>query len=909
MTHLLRHAFRLVLRDPGRAVTSALGAAIAAALFACVLLFGSASGATVTQRAVAALPVDAQVVLTTTDAKAAAAAVSADPAVRSASPFGLAHFEGASLEKAGTATQTSAGVIVGIDPGYRAATGLFSISQGATAPGQAVIGRDLASNLGAIPGDTIQFAMPGGATVDLRVSGIVGLTGADLVLGPVDAAHRAAGANPPANVAVVDGATFDALAAGIPPDAVAGATQSGAAPVPSAGLSVVAPEPAVRSEVHVRYDHAQLPGDPVAARQWLDAVRRRIELAGAGAYQVVDDVSASLDTVVQDLAWGRILFIFLALPGILLALALSFLSTDAAAEATRRHAALLRARGAQQRAMWLVFVAAGAIVALGGAIVGAIAGAALGTALFGQELRAADPVGATARAVLVAVAVVTLLGTAAAAIAVREQLRGEVAMGRVQVGPPRRPLWQRLYLDVIAFGAGILAYLAMGAAGIHPVITAEGDPTVSVALTAFVAPVLIWVGGALLLLRVMTAVITRSAWVDHLLRWPLGPGGELTGSTLAARGAAASRAILVLALSVSFAASILIFNATYRQQQRVDADLSLGADMKAVPAAVAPGSSPPDASRIAGQGVVASTPILARVVSVGSEAQDLLAIDPATLPAVAPLADTFFANVSAAQAMAALAARPDAILVSAETAKDYSIVPGDRIRIRVPDATGMLRTVEFRMAGVAHEFPTAPKDAFLVANAAYVAAQTGDPRVSFVLARADGDVGRAASALASRLGSTWTVSDLTTERGRLANSITSVDLGDLVLIDLAFAVLIASLGVGLFLLAGLSERRRELAILEAIGAEPRQIAAEIAGETIVVGVAGLLAGLAIGAVVGTTFLGILAGVFDPPADLPVVPLAEMGMLVAAVVVGLAGAFAVADRGIRRLGVVAALRER
>jgi len=441
------------------------------------------------------------------------------------------------------------------------------------------------------------------------------------------------------------------------------------------------------------------------------------------------------------------------------------------------------------------------------------------------------------------------------------------------------------------------------------VITAEGDPTVSIALTAFVAPLLIWVGGALLLLRIVAAALARSAWVGHLLRWPLGPGGELTGRTLAARGAAASRAILVLALSVSFAASILIFNATYRQQQRVDAGLSLGADMKAQPVAFGTGSSVPDLSRVAGFGVTASTPVLARVVYVGSEAQDLLAVDPAALPTVAPLADTFFPGATAAGAMAALASRPDGILVSAETAKDYSIVPGDRIRIRVPDAAGSLRTVDFHMAGVAREFPTAPKDAFLVANAAYVAAQTGDPRVSFVLARAAGDVSVAAAALAARLGPGWTVSDLTTETARLANAITSVDLGDLVLINVAFAILIASIGVGLFLLAGLSERRRELAILEAIGAEPRQVAAEIAGETIVVAVAGLVAGLAIGAVVGTTLLGILAGVFDPPADLPVVPVAEMALLVVAVVLGLAGAFAIAERGVRRLGVVAALRER
>jgi putative ABC transport system permease protein len=209
-------------------------------------------------------------------------------------------------------------------------------------------------------------------------------------------------------------------------------------------------------------------------------------------------------------------------------------------------------------------------------------------------------------------------------------------------------------------------------------------------------------------------------------------------------------------------------------------------------------------AKLAGPGLAGATPFVDRVVYVGPEAQDLLAIDAATLPGISPLADSFFAGSTAAGAIDALRARPDAILVSAETAKDYSIVPGDRIRIRVPDATGTLETVDFTMAGIALEFPTAPKDAFLVANLGYVVAQTGNDRISFVLARADGDVGSASSRLAARLGSGWQVANLDTTTARLANAITSVDLSGLVLLNVTFALIIAGVGVTLFLLAGLA---------------------------------------------------------------------------------------------------------
>ena len=462
-----------------------------------------------------------------------------------------------------------------------------------------------------------------------------------------------------------------------------------------------------------------------------------------------------------------------------------------------------------------------------------------------------------------------------------------------------------MYLDVLALlGAIFVGSVAGG--GVHPVLNAEGNATVTLALTAFVAPLLFWTGGTLLLLRVVGIGLRHGSRLPMLLGRLLGPGGTLAGDSLSARATAASRAIVVLALSVGFATSVLVFDATYRQQQRVDAELTLGADIKAVPTTPASTSS---VSLIGGSAVAAATPFVDRVVYVGPEAQDLLAIDPVTLPGVAPLSDSFFASASAASSIAALRSQPDAILVSAETAKDYSIVPGDHVRIRVPDKAGQLKVVQFTMVGIALEFPTAPKDAFLVANIAYVAAQTGNDRISYVLARADGDLAAASAAVSRRLGSSWQVTDLATTSARLANSITSVDLSALVALDLGFAILIASAGVALFLLAGLAERRRELATLVAIGAEPRQIRAAILGESVFVGVAGIATGLITGAIVGVALLQILAGVFDPPADRPAVPLALIGGLVFLVITGLGGATALADRGIARIDVVGALRER
>jgi putative ABC transport system permease protein len=901
-----RHAVRLVVREPRRSLAALLGIAIASALISSVLLFGAASGNTVTRRALADVAVDAQVILAASaDPATVSSVLKADPAVQAISAMDVAHFDSAATNQAGTATQTSAGVLVGIDPAYTAATGLFGLSSGQLVPGGIAISRDLASNLGVVPGGSISFTLPGGKVVTLPVSGIVSTAGADLLLGPTDAAHRAAGANPPANVALMAQADLATLVlARIPAGATA--TDAGGTGSAGAGAPVFAPEPAVRRELDVRLDHALLPGDPGAAQIWLDTVRRRIERSGAGAFAWVDDASASLEPLAADLLWGQILFIFLALPGMLLALALSRLAADATSDSTRRHVALLRARGASPRLLRTIFVGATLLTAVVGAVAGTAVGIAIGLAFAWSDLVAAGAAAAILRAGSVSIILTTILATVAALLPLRGQLREEIGATRQELQRDRPPLWQRLGLDVVALAAGGVIYLVVGGPGVHPVINAEGNPTVTLALASFLAPVLFWVGGTLLLVRGVSAVVPRSAGLGRTISRPLGPGGELGLRSLIARVAAASRVIVVLALATGFATSVLVFNATYRQQQRVDAELTLGADLKATPAARTTIGA---ANAAAGPGIAALTPFVDRVVYVGPEAQDLLAIDTATLPAVAPLADSFFAGPGAAAAISALRARPDAILVSSETAHDYSIVPGDRLRIRVPAANGVLQTVEFTMAGVALEFPTAPKDAFLVANLGYVAAQTGNDAISFVLARADGDVSNASARLAVRLGTGWQVADLGGTTARLANSITSVDLSGLVALDVGFAVLIATIGIGLFVLAGLSERRRELATLVAIGAEPGQMRALLAGELLVVGLAGAGTGLLIGGLVGLVLLQILGGVFDPPPDLPAIPLTLIAAMLGSIVIGFALAFVLADRGLRRLEVVAALRER
>jgi putative ABC transport system permease protein len=251
--------------------------------------------------------------------------------------------------------------------------------------------------------------------------------------------------------------------------------------------------------------------------------------------------------------------------------------------------------------------------------------------------------------------------------------------------------------------------------------------------------------------------------------------------------------------------------------------------------------------------------------------------------------------------MHTLAIQPDAILVSAETVKDYQLNNGDIIKLRLLDAvTKQPRTVPFHYVGVVSEFPTAPKDSFFVANAAYVAAQTRSDAVGAFLVDTGGQhTSAVANHVQSLLGVSASVTDIATVRKSVGSSLTSVDLAGLTRVELTFALLLAAACGGLVLSLGLTERRRSFAIATALGAKARHLRAMIVSEAIVLGVLGLAAGALIGSVLSLMLVKVLTGVFDPPPSAIAVPWAYLSAVFVITVAAFAAASAAAIQAARR----------
>jgi putative ABC transport system permease protein len=429
-----------------------------------------------------------------------------------------------------------------------------------------------------------------------------------------------------------------------------------------------------------------------------------------------------------------------------------------------------------------------------------------------------------------------------------------------------------------------------GRGGYKLVLAPEGVPTISVSYWAFAGPALLWSGAALLAWRLADLVLGSGR---RLIRRSVRPlAGNLAGTVAASMSRQRrllARALVLVTLTASFALSTAVFNSTYRQQADVDARLSNGADVTVTEspgARVGPGRAA-QLAKVAG--VEHVEPIQHRFAYVGADLQDLFGVRPATIVAATRLQNAYFDGGTARELIATLAARPDSILVGAETVHDFQLRPGDRIVLRLQDnRTKQLRDVPFHYTGVAKEFPTAPRDSFLVANADYVAKATGSDDIgSFLVDTGGASPVAVAGRIRAVVGAEAKVVDIHTSRRIVGSSLTSVDLAGLTKVELGFALVLAAAATGLVLALGLAERRRMFVIAGALGANPRQLGGFIWAEAAFVTLGGLLTGAIAGWALAVMLVKVLAGVFDPPPATLAVPWSYLGSFAGVALVAVA----------------------
>ncbi len=857
----------LLRRRGGRLLVVATGVALAVALIGALGAFLTTSQSTMTARALRSVAVDWQVqVQPGADPQQVLRQVAATPGVTSALPVQFAPTTSFQASGAGTTQTTGPGVVLGLPDHYRATfPGQLRTLSGADTG--VLIAQQTAANLHVRPGDRVSIGRAGRPNVSVTVAGVVDLPQADTLFQKVGAPTGSQPTAPPDNIVLMPAAALTDL------------------------LGPAGPGSNDTTQIHVT---RQAPAEtsPAAAYTSVLASARNLEAQLAGGAIVGNNVAAALDGARGDAAYAQMLFLFLGLPGAVLAAMLTASLVGAGAGRRRVEQALLRTRGLEPRRIARLAAAEALLVGVGGGLLGLLAALATGRLAFGPASFGTNPAATAVWFAVAFAAGLLITGLTVLVPALRDLRSLTVADSRRSIGRPANAWWMRYGLDLVLIAGALLVFAASSRNNYTLVLAPEGVPSIAVSYWAFLGPTLLWLGAALLLWRLAILGLTRGQRPLARLISPLTGRLARPGAAMLTRQRRRlARAIVLLALAVSFATSTAVFNATYAQQAEADAQLTNGADVTVTPAPGTPADPAQAAALASNPGVRHVEPIQHRFAYVGADLQDLYGVRPNTITSATALQDAYFQGGTAREMMATLSAQPDAVLVSAETVKDFQLKPGDLLNLRLQDATSKtLRTIPFHYAGIVTEFPTAPKDSFFVANADYVARTTGSNAVgSFLVDTGGRQQPGIAAALRRQVGTSATVSDITQTRAQVGSSLTSVNLAGLTRLELTFAVLLAAAAAALVLVAGVAERRRTQAIIGLLGARRRDLRGLVLSEAAVVTAAGIAAGAVIAWGLSEMLVKVLTGVFDPPPSSIAVPAGYLTITVLAVLLAITAA--------------------
>ena len=664
-------------------------------------------------------------------------------------------------------------------------------------------------------------------------------------------------------------------------------------------------------EVDVRVDRSRLDADPATALRQTQAIAKAIRDIAPEQDFLLDNVSNTLLVARADAAVAKRMFLFLGLPGLLLAGFLAAYAGSILASSQRREQANLRLRGAHRGHLMRILAYRTAALAGLGSVLGTLAGFASVAVILGPSSLSAAAPGELVISALIAIAAGVLATGLALYVPGHRALRREVSGERREMAVQQQSAWRRLRLDYAAVALATLAAVIAVRSGAFDAPAGSVSEGVATSLRSHLVllPLGAWFAGTLVSVRLFEGVATHLPVSRPPRFGPLVTG--ILARSLSRRSRALVTGIVGVGLVVAFGMGLAVFAATYDAAKAADARFTVGSNVRVTPSPLSRRSHPPaNASALRVNGVASVSPVVAGFENafvrspVNNDARDLAAIDPASFRRTAALSDSFFLDTTAARAMAALEADPRAILIDVDTADFIELKVGDTAEVLMARGTKRQQNRKMTVAGIFERFPGFPERLHVVVNLGYYQAETGLREVDFFLARTteQTDAGLADAVSGLRAGPAardrLDIDSTKTTFNKDQSSLTALNVRGLVDLDSLYTLLMSAAVIAIFVFGLMLQRRREYVTLRAQGMPSRSLQALILGETAFVALSGLLAGVLVGGGMGLLLVHILQPLFilDP---VPVLPLRDgavlAGLLVAATVASTLAALTILKR--------------
>lgn len=325
--------------------------------------------------------------------------------------------------------------------------------------------------------------------------------------------------------------------------------------------------------IHLKLDHSLLSTD-------LDIVYGELNQIGStfGVYypnlEVVNLLEMTLDQVGEQLNQMRLFLIYFALPGLLIGAYVSKYAIDLTLKERKKEIGLLRTKTAVRDQIVAAMGFESFLISTVGMGAGLISGY-LASFVISNSLNGGGGlivISLTSLGISVGIGLL-IIGFATYFSA--KQLLTSTITDTLKISTEQKPaLWRRIYLDFILLGLAlitiVLNYL-------------EFDPTAgfATALYNLVAPFLAWIGLALLLVRSLAKMLQKFRKpIIKVYRLLFKDLSKVITKNILHRPEKISKITIVLSLTLSFGLVVSIINATYESGAQQDAEYQVGADIR-----------------------------------------------------------------------------------------------------------------------------------------------------------------------------------------------------------------------------------------------------------------------------------------------------------------------------------------
>ena len=626
------------------------------------------------------------------------------PGVAHADPLSMVDLAARTL-RSGRRTSPDPVRVFGFDDRYRERDPSIRVVEGSYQPGHGLLSVEAARSLRVGPGGVVQLRLPGGGTLQVPISGVADLTHARSLF------YSRQGQQ-------LEQFVYVRTSVVIGPEVFARSI------LPAFQRTSTASGRTIRSlpilEVDIALEREPLDADPGTALTQTTAVARDVAAVAAGRDELIDNISNALLVARNDARVAKRMFVFLGLPGALLAAILTSYAGGVLAGALRREQALLRIRGASRRQLTRMHAVRSLILAASGSVLGVALGLVSAVAVLSEdELARASPASLIGSAALSAGCGLLATGVALYAAGLRG-LRRQISEERAQLSA-RQPLWHRLGLDVaiLAAVAGLVVQAQRTGAFQGVAGSVYYGRSVSLRLRLVVLPIGVWLGSILLFARGVRLVLSRTP-LPRRRRFGRPLRGLLTRS-MRRRPWAAVSAVIMIGLIVALDTSMACFSASYDRAKAGDARFVVGSDIRVTPSPTSALAHPPGFARaLTVPGIDSATPVVsgrsnALVESETNEdAADLVAVDPVAFARIAPVTDSSFVGLSAAQAMMSLQDHPSGVFVGPELADRLDVETGDDVEVLLARDTEKQKLTTMKVLGLFERLPGFPEGANLL---------------------------------------------------------------------------------------------------------------------------------------------------------------------------------------------------